>query len=220
MESHSSTFNVPFLSRSQSHLYRNPRRFHMSNFILLALRQFYSIAIFPLKSFSSFVLSRSSSSSFLLFSCPTSFSAHLYLHLSLSFLPLLLSYILFSINNNSRSLPPSLVCVGHAVSITRVFTIPRRSRAIFLSPITSFLPFSSSTSHSPMVLSLSCPISSHRTNRTQSIRPPPRFVSLPRTSIPQPTLLILAHQPHNAPLSLLHIYCLSLFYSSISLLGF
>lgn len=123
--------------------------FHTSNFIPPALRQFYSIAIFPLKSFFSFALSRSSSSSFPLSSCPTFSLAHLHFHLPfpLPFIPPSLSSIPFSINNNSRSLSSPLVCVGHAVSVTRVLTIPCRSRAIFLSlPLTDsfFLFFSSS----------------------------------------------------------------------------
>lgn len=129
---YSTMFHVPFLSHSQNfvlYLY-----FHMSNFISIALRQFYSIAIYSLKIFSLSHFLAVQVSSFLLSSCPTFFLAHLHLHLPIPLLstPFLTS-ILFSINNNCHFLSPSLVCVGHVASVTRVFTIPRHSRAIFLS---------------------------------------------------------------------------------------
>lgn len=123
--------------------------FHTSNFIPPALRQFYSIAIFPLKSFSSFALSRSSSSSFPLSSCPTFSLAHLHLHLPISPLSPLLLY------SPSRFLSitipvPFLPLLFALVTLFRLHeSLPSRAVLVlsfsrFLSPIASFLSFSSS----------------------------------------------------------------------------
>lgn len=102
MESHSATFNVPFLPRLK--ITRTVIHFHTSNFIPLALRQFYSIAIFPLKSFSSLALSPAVQVlHFLYLLVPlSSWLTSIFIYLSLSFLFPLYLPIPFSINNNSR----------------------------------------------------------------------------------------------------------------------
>lgn len=75
----------------------------------------------------------------------------------------------------------------HCFGYTSFFSTLRLFFALSFSRYFSFLSFSWSTSHSPMILSLFRWISSRRTNRTQSIHPLP-LAPLPQTSTPTSTL--------------------------------
>lgn len=216
-------FNFPLPLRSRSHLYRNPHRFHTSNFILLVLRWFYFILRTPpLKYFP--CICTLPQSDFFLFSLsafPRHSSTFLLVTIHLHLILLLPSLSLFSIPfpiNNKALLFLSLVSVTmfrlRCFGYTSPFPTPRNRSRYLTRTSYLFLPFSSSyISLLTGPLSPFRQISSRRTNRTQSIHPPPLLESLPPiTNLHHRSpLLILAHQP---PRRCYPYYIYSLFLSS------
>lgn len=156
-------FNFPLPLRSRSHLYRNPHRFHTSNFILLVLRWFYFILRTPpLKYFP--CICTLPQSDFFLFSLsafPRHSSTFLLVTIHLHLILLLPSLSLFSIPfpiNNKTLLFLSLISVTmfrlRCFGYTSPFPTPRNRSRYLTRTSYLFLPFSSSTSHSWPVLSL------------------------------------------------------------------